>query len=109
MKFYAKKSVIHGKGIFTSQRIITGQVIGHFEWREPQNQEEIDGPYGLEFSKDHVVFMTCDFRYINHSKNPNICLYDDYSIIALQNIKPGEELVSDYGDKWEELYSNKDS
>jgi SET domain-containing protein len=34
--------------------------------------------------------------YLNHSKTPNLAFDDQGELVALRNIKPGEELFIDY-------------
>ena len=46
--------------------------------------------------------MQCDFKYINHSRTPNVAYYDDLTVVALKAIKAGEELLHDYGEEFED-------
>jgi hypothetical protein len=54
----------------------------------------------LWLDDDVLVNVTCDLKYINHSKKPNVAYYDDLSVVALKDIKAGQELTHDYGDEW---------
>jgi len=86
--------------LFGLRRIIKGETLGGFGWRPCKDKAEEDGPYGLtmgEHGRTKVVLMTCDFKYINHSKKPNVCLHTDYTVVALRDINCGDEIVSDYG------------
>lgn len=96
--FEVRKSEIHGKGLFAKEFIYKGEQLGYFQWRTPRNQKEIDGPYGLDMGEGFSVIMTCHFKYLNSSPNPNTVLYSDYSVYALKDIEKGEELVSNYED-----------
>nr|WP_256489393.1 SET domain-containing protein [Pleionea sp. CnH1-48] len=46
------------------------------------------------------VDVTCDLKYINHSKKPNVAYYEDLSVVALKNIRVDDELLHDYGEEW---------
>jgi SET domain-containing protein len=93
-----KDSSVHGKGLFTKVSIKEGTVIGTLE--------------GIPVSDDglHVLWMnagsdkfkvTNELKFINHNKQPNVAYYDDYTVVALQEITVGSELFHDYGDDWE--------
>ncbi len=87
-----KKSKIHGKGLFSTEKISKGTVLGKCKTRKTKKTNM----YTL-WSDDKPRDVTCDFKYINHSKKPNVAYYDDYTVVALKKIKPGEELTHDYG------------
>lgn len=90
-------SKIHGKGLFASAPIKKGQLLGYLETRPAKK----DGPHVLwckDGTEGHRV--KCDFRFINHSTRPNVAYYDDFSVVALRDIKAGEELTHHYGDDW---------
>jgi len=75
-----KKSKVHGYGMFATQDIEQGDVIG---------AALVDGT--------HKTFLG---RYTNHANNPNIkFLYIDSHnavAIAVEDISEGEELFADY-------------
>ncbi|MCH9735850.1 MAG: SET domain-containing protein-lysine N-methyltransferase [Actinomycetia bacterium] len=98
MKFIARKSCIHGKGLYTCRPIKKGEVLGGLGWRPCNSKEEENGNYGCNWNDGTVRFITCDFKYINHSDFPNVVIYDDCSIVALRDISSGEEILSDYGE-----------
>ncbi len=109
--FKIKRSAIHGKGVFASRNIKKDEILGFYGFRKTESQDEVDGPYGLDTSTDgspgDVVFITCPFRYINHSRNENVIIYCDRSIRAIRDIAINEEITSYYGDKWDQLYSRE--
>lgn len=90
--FKVKKSPIHGKGLFSTTEIATDTVLGYCTTRPA---EKHDSPYVL-WLKQGPVEVTCDLRYINHSKKPNVAYYDDLSVVALKPISAGEELTHNY-------------
>ncbi len=94
-----KKSKIHGRGLFARRWIARGTVLGKCRTRRHENQSPT--PHTLWLDEKNTVEVLCKFRYINHSKTPNVAYYDDLTVVALKPIKPGDELAHDYGDAWE--------
>lgn len=91
-------SPVHGRGLFAAKAIKKGTELGICKTRKARK----DGPYVLWLEeKGHGVEVTCDLRFINHDKKPNVSYYDDLSVVALKNIKKGQELLHHYGDDWE--------
>jgi hypothetical protein len=91
-----KKSGIHGQGLFAIEAIPAGSLLGQCMTRPASKA----GPHTLWLDDDVLVNVTCDLKYINHSKKPNVAYYDDLSVVALKDIKAGQELTHDYGDEW---------
>lgn len=87
-----RDSTIHGKGLFSTQKIRKNCVLGKCETTKTKKQNA----YTLWLGEE-MVDVTCDFKYINHSKKPNVIYYDDLTVVALKNINPGEELTHNYG------------
>ena len=87
-----KASNIHGKGLFSTQKIRKDAVLGTCEVTKTKQPNA----YTLWLGKK-MVDVTCDLKYINHSKKPNVIYYDDLTVVALKNIKSGEELTHKYG------------
>lgn len=90
---YVAPSPIHGQGLFAAADIASGTVIG---WLEGVPSRK-DGPYVLWLDADDGIEVLCDLKYINHSNRPNACYYDDLSVVALRDIRAGEEITHDYG------------
>jgi len=86
------RSPIHGKGLFANSFIEEGAVIGTIQGARTSE----DGMYTLWLEEDHAVHMLCEFKYINHSNEPNVVLYDTLEVCALRDIQPGEEITHDY-------------
>jgi SET domain-containing protein len=95
-KVYAKESGIHGLGLFAKDHIAEGEVIGDID---PVPVKE-DGPHVLWTGDGDAYKVDGLMKYINHSKQPNACYYDDLSVVALCEILPGDEITHDYGDEW---------
>ncbi len=93
-----KDSPIHGKGLFAKTAIKKGTVIGTLEGKSCKQ----DGPHVLWMNDGQDKFkVTNDLKYINHNKRANVAYYDDFTVVALKNIKADQELLHDYGDGWE--------
>jgi uncharacterized protein len=102
-RLFVKLSSIHGKGLFTHYHISEHDLIAVFEQR-PATPSELasDHPHVIE---NLGVMMLGKHKYINHSDEPNVELYDDGRIIAIRDIEPGQEILSDYGPYFSSLYS----
>lgn len=92
-----KKSRIHGKGLFATREIPEGKELGVCKAKVSDE----DGPYILTLGTGEQVKVSCKFKYINHSKSPNVAYYDDLTVVALRDISPGDELTHDYGEEWD--------
>lgn len=98
---YVGESKIHGKGLFAAKAIKEGDLLGVLNCKPTKK----DGPHVLwvedEKKGSRMYKVKCDFKYINHSADPNVAYYDDLTVVALKDIEPHEELTHHYGDEWE--------
>ena len=98
---YVQESGIHGKGLFAAKKIKEGDLLGVLECKPTKK----DGAHVLwvegKKGRYNKFKVSCDFKYINHSKQPNVAYYDDLTVVALRNIKEHEELTHNYGDEWD--------
>ena len=95
-----KKSAIHGFGLFAKKKISKGKVLG--KCKVKPRRKKSDSLYTLWLHDEQQrVDVRCKLKYINHSKSPNVAYYDDLTVVALKNIRPGEELAHDYGEGWD--------
>ena len=99
-KVVVKESELHGKGLFAGEVINKGQLIGKVKGRKTRK----DGPHVLWLDNDDDcavgIHVTCSLKYINHSKQANVCYLADRRVLALKDIRVDEELTHDYGDDW---------
>lgn len=91
------KSALHGKGLFAARKIASGELLGYCKTRKVKEA----GIHTLTLDDGRLFDVSCSLKYINHAKTANVSYYDDFSVVALQNINVGEELLHDYGDEWE--------
>lgn len=90
--FTVRPSAIHGLGLFATQPIAEGQIIGHLEG----TFTSVDGPHVLWLDETRGMIVHNDLRYINHHDQPNAAYYDDLTVCALRDIEPGEEITHNY-------------
>lgn len=89
---YVDKSLIHGKGLFAQTNILKDTIIGTLQGKPCQQ----DGRYVLWISETEGFEVSCQLKYINHAIRANACYYDDFTVVALHNIKQGEEITHNY-------------
>ena len=98
----ARKSPVHGKGVFALRRIRKGQYIGTFEGRRTKK----DGTYVLwlvhEDGSETGIRGENALRFLNHSRRPNAEL-QELDLFATRNIQPGAEIYIDYGEAWDDV------
>ncbi len=99
-KAYAKKSALGGKGVFAREKIRKGEIVAEFDGR-------IYGWYS-KFWNDDLYNHCIQFeerkwrdskgiaRLLNHSCEPNCGIKNLFRIVAMRDIRPGEELAWDY-------------
>ena len=92
-KTIVKPSNVHGKGLFAAQKILAGEVIGEFFGKPTLT----DGDHVLWLSESQGIEVICDFRFINHSDQPNAYYCNDGTVVALKTIQPEVEILHDYG------------
>jgi len=119
MKLYKiKKSNIDNEGLYAAKSIKSGKIIINYKGKLVTKKEVEKNP---KFDNDKAIYlfninnrydMDGDFKYndarlINHSCNPN-CEVDGKGlklwIVAIKDIKKGEELSYDYGFGYDEDY-----
>ena len=115
-----KKSKVHGTGVFAKWDIPAGSKIIEYVGRKISksesenisderyskykgNEGEVAGVYLFELNSKYDIDGNVswnDAKYINHSCDPNAETLNDRNhiwIIAIKDIKKGEEITYDYG------------
>ncbi len=93
-----KDSDLHGKGLFAATNIEKDAIIGTLEGKSVKK----DGLHVLWMNDGQDKFkVENNLKYINHSKQPNVAYYDDFTVVALSDILQGQELLHNYGDDWD--------
>lgn len=96
-RLYVDKSPIHGRGLFARERLSRGDYLGTYDGpRVKRNGMHVlwveDAP-GKWIGRDGRNML----RYLNHSSKPNV-EFDGFDLYARRAIRPGEELMFDYGE-----------
>lgn len=99
-KFIVKDSKISGKGLFATSLIKEGETV--VAWNPKVLTKEEAGKLPPEEQKhylypegDNVLWMQPPERYMNHSCDANTHVVRK-SDVASRDIRPGEEITSDY-------------
>jgi len=102
--FKIKKSKISGKGVFTDKGIMKGQTICFLKGeicsldemikRVKGGREEPSDPLGI--NEEQYIDLDEFSRTFNHSCDPNAFIKGKNELVALRNIKKGEEITYDY-------------
>ena len=105
-RIYLSTSDIHGRGVFAAKTFEAGDSVGHYQSRKTKLKAE-DNPFVIEVYDEAGVLVehrigTNEFRYINHSTNPNLEMGDDLEFIAARDIALDEELTWFYGEEFEQ-------
>ena len=91
---YVAQSPIHGKGLFAASDIKEDVTLGRLQGM-PTEEE---GTYVLWLSRKVGLELSNEFRFINHSSDPN-CALTGLDVVTLRAVAKDEELTHDYG--WE--------
>lgn len=89
-------SSIHGQGLFAGEDIAAGAVVGWCEVIPAKHP----GAHTL-WCDEGPVDVVCELRFTNHSTTPNVVYYDTLRVVALRDIKCGEELTYNYGPNYQ--------
>jgi len=119
-KIAARKSRIHGNGVFAVQALKKGERVIEYKGRR-RTHAQVDADEAGDVETGHTFLFTLsddyvidanyegnDARWINHSCDPNCEAViaedegndrrkDQVFIEAIRDIKPGEELTYNYG------------
>lgn len=127
-KIVARRSAIHGNGVFAVAPIAKGERVIEYKGRR-RTHEQVDGDAAGDIDTGHTFLFTLNdeyvidanydgntARWINHSCSPNceaVLDEDDGDdrtrdrvfIEAIRDIKPGDELSYNYGITLDEKYT----
>jgi len=101
-----KKSDIEGFGLFAKEDIPKGEIVGVIAGivipiSEINDYRERVGDFGVQISDDFWVGPSSKEEIINggavnHSCNPNVGFKGEIILVAMREIKKGEEFTTDY-------------
>jgi len=106
--FVVKKCRL-GKGLFAAREIKKGEIILEFNGRVMSGNEVLKSgreSYPIQIGADKYMDWGKPGEIINHSCNPNAGVKSNNQVIAIKDIKKGEEITWDYStsmdeDDWE--------
>ncbi len=102
MKIYIGKSKLHGKGIFAKRDIKKGEIVFLIKGQKikflinNEKQAKIAGLNWVGIGKNEWIDPIKHCIYFNHSCEPNSAIKGKVTVVALRNIKKGEEVAFDY-------------
>lgn len=110
--YHVRKSRIHGSGVFSARGIKKGETVAFYEGKIVSSEEGtrieeeslktrgVTYIFQLDDERDiNGDLPGNDAKYINHSCEPNCETTDSdgkICIVAIKDIKPGEEITYDY-------------
>ncbi|MEK6888602.1 MAG: SET domain-containing protein-lysine N-methyltransferase [Nanoarchaeota archaeon] len=99
----------NGKGLFAFEKIKSGEIVVDFSTGPGKYLKTKDADKFYEKGEDYMIqvddglFFAAtnkkeleDADFINHSCDPNCGIKDKLKIVAMRDIKPGEEITFDY-------------
>ena len=94
-----------GKGIFAIRNLKKGEKILYFSGKvvEVENPEEYSEEvrehwHPIDFKENKTVYILPEepWKYLNHSCEPNAGVKNDRDLVAIKDIKKGDEICIDY-------------
>mgnify|MGYP001568432583 CR=1 FL=1 len=108
---YVCTSGIEGLGINIGENAKKGDLIsyikGDIKFKVNKNKRDaLSNPNWVGIERDHWIDPDKPYKFLNHSCNPSVGIKGKVSLIALRDMKEGEEVTIDYstieGDpRWE--------
>lgn len=112
-KIKVGKSKIQGRGVVSTRPIKKGEMICRLQGKEITVKQLIRA-YKVKLRDtdplqvDDAKYIDLDkpYIYINHSCNPNAAIVRYHDLVAIKNIKAGEEITFDYSaNEWQDVQS----
>lgn len=108
---YIAGSKIEGLGVTAGENIKKGEVIQHIKGEAKflaikSKDDSLSYPNWIGIGKNKWIDPDFPNQYLNHSCNPNSGIKGKVTMVALKDIKEGEEITIDYSiiegdDMWE--------
>lgn len=108
-KVCVKMTTDKGAGVFAKENIKKGEIILRRVGRIMQVENISKTPKYIQshwfpISKDKYLMSDPPAKYLNHSCDPNAGIINDKDLVAMKDIKSGEEIAYDYAmvgvDSW---------
>lgn len=108
---YIRTSPIEGMGVFAGENIAKGETIQHIKGESKtlvinSKEDSLSFPNWIGIGRNKWIDPNHPNQYLNHSCSPNAGIKGTVTMVALRNIKEGEEIAVDYSiiegdDLWE--------
>ncbi|MDB5264592.1 MAG: nuclear protein [Parcubacteria group bacterium] len=108
---YICTSKIDGQGVTAGEDIKKGETIQHIKGEAKflaitSKEESLSYPNWIGIGKNKWIDPNAPNQYLNHSCNPNSGIKGTVTMVALKDIREGEEITVDYSiiegdDLWE--------
>ncbi len=100
-KIYVGKSKIHNKGIFAGSNIKKGEIVFIIKGKLVKffvhnKKDALYGPNWVGISKNIWIDPNKPSKYLNHSCNPSCGIKGKVNVVALKDLKKGDEILIDY-------------
>ncbi len=98
MRFYKKRSHIHGFGCFSEDLLLAGE-----EFDLPSYVDSLEPDDKTVWVGDIPYQLYNPFCFLNHSDDPNAALWwneDGFFLTPIRDIPNGQEIFIDYGEDW---------
>lgn len=102
-KIEIKDTENRGKGMFATEIIFSGEAVivwgGNYVNKEKADRAKLAGKLVMQFDENLFSIEdrgASDAYFINHSCEPNVWMKDAFTLEAMRDIVPGEELTADY-------------
>lgn len=110
------KSKIQGRGVLSSKNIRRGEIICQLDGKEISIRQlirvykvKLRDTDPLQVGDTKYLDLNKPYIYINHSCNPNAAIVRYNDLIAIKNIKEGEEITFDYSaNEWQNVQAWQD-
>lgn len=98
---YVATSKIEGMGVMAGENIKKGELIryikGEMKFKVNKSKDDaLSNPDWIGIAKDQWIDPEKPYKFLNHSCDPSAGVKGKVSLIALRNIKEGEEVNIDY-------------
>ena len=108
---YIRTSQIDGNGVAAGENIKKGEIIQHIKGEAKfliikNKRDSLSNPNWIGVGENKWINPDYPNQYLNHSCNPNSGIKGKVTMIALTDIREGEEITIDYSiiegdDLWE--------
>lgn len=108
---YIRTSIIEGKGVAAGEDIKKDDTIQHIKGEArflviKSKEDSLSNPNWIGVGKNKWIDPNYPNQYLNHSCDPNSGINGRVTMMAIRNIKEGEEITVDYStiegdDLWE--------